>query len=817
MAIELPPLVGRVIFTTAAAQGEIDSYKVQMAEFAASNDAAMAGVTAKTEEMSAGVAGAISTTEGELGALAPELKGTDAQVGFLAAAFDRLRLSVAGVVEELPVLGPALAEADVSMTETEGAAAATEGAMGGLQTVVIGFGALAGAAIIDFALKAGEALQNAQAHIAATAQISTSAAAQITTGFIAMMGSTIYSADELGNAYASVAGELGTLAGKALNATQAVAFMTTAQNLAEASGVKLTAAVTALAGTMRAYSINLKTSQKVSDDLFNTSTKLAVSITSVASTISKMKTKMGDMAPSLQDTSALMLDLHAHGESGRAAVSAVGSALQNLSTTKAKAELKTLGVKITDAKGKFIGIRTTISQLAPALKNLSETTRKAALSALFGASAAQKLLTTILAGPATFDKYKKSVEAKGAADAAAEKQAKTFGHQMEEIKVTVKDLAEKFGSMLLPKLEIVLHWINTGTSWLARHKDAMEALTIAMALLAIGIGLVIAVIALPFITAFAAAALIVYGLIKAFDFVKDHLVKTWDTVRHDVAHYWGDIVSFFHRVWSDITNAIHSAWSAVINFFTSTWATITSGVHSAWSAIINFFSSIPGEIMNALASLGTDLITLADQAWNGFYTAAEVVVYNMLVWASGIGNDILHWIGDIGNILYNIGHAIIEGLWNGLKAAWHDVTGWLGSIGGVIKGLKGPIEKDAVLLVPHGKAIMHGLAAGLKSGFQTHAIPTLVAAAKAIQGAFTDNTFGLNAYGHMSLPKVPIGAGGSHASGGTITIQIPVVLTGKKIATATVTNIRELLLRGKGRQTQNTFGGGAGRLLPTGA
>ncbi len=53
-----------------------------------------------------------------------------------------------------------------------------------------------------------------------------------------------------------------------------------------------------------------------------------------------------------------------------------------------------------------------------------------------------------------------------------------------------------------------------------------------------------------------------------------------------------------------------------------------------------------------------------------------------------------------------------------MKEVWNDVTGWLGGIGDKIKSLKGPPEKDAVILVENGTLIMQGLHKGMASEWE---------------------------------------------------------------------------------------------------
>lgn len=86
-------------------------------------------------------------------------------------------------------------------------------------------------------------------------------------------------------------------------------------------------------------------------------------------------------------------------------------------------------------------------------------------------------------------------------------------------------------------------------------------------------------------------------------------------------------------------------------------------------------------------------------------------------WFGRIGGRVVKAVGDLSHILYDIGKQIIGGLWNGMKAAWGHVSGWLGGLGGWMKKLKGPIDKDRVLLVDEGRAIMQGLQDGLSTGW----------------------------------------------------------------------------------------------------
>jgi hypothetical protein len=66
----------------------------------------------------------------------------------------------------------------------------------------------------------------------------------------------------------------------------------------------------------------------------------------------------------------------------------------------------------------------------------------------------------------------------------------------------------------------------------------------------------------------------------------------------------------------------------------------------------------------------------------------------------------------------NIGKDIINGLWDGMKSTWNSVSSWLGSLGGAIGNLKGPPEKDKILLVNNGMLIFQGLQKGMEDEWE---------------------------------------------------------------------------------------------------
>ena len=251
---------------------------------------------------------------------------------------------------------------------------------------------------------------------------------------------------------------------------------------------------------------------------------------------------------------------------------------------------------------------------------------------------------------------------------------------------------------------------------------------------------------------FGSLVLLITGPLAPLLFLALH----WKTVWADIKAVVADVWQFLSSVWNAISSDIAAAWDAISSFFTgwwgtllagwkvdiafvvnllkSTWDTISSDAKTVWNDVTSFLAAIPGEILGFfsgaiswLLNIGSDILT---GLWNG------VKAYWALL--GDIGSTIWGWfttaIGDATQWLEKTGEAIITGLWNGLKNMWKSVTSWLGGLAGAIANLKGPIEYDRTILVPHGNAIMEGLHQGLKQGFTGKVAPYLSGVAGQIAG-----------------------------------------------------------------------------------
>jgi hypothetical protein len=153
----------------------------------------------------------------------------------------------------------------------------------------------------------------------------------------------------------------------------------------------------------------------------------------------------------------------------------------------------------------------------------------------------------------------------------------------------------------------------------------------------------------------------------------------------------------------------------------------------------------------------------------GFWNGMTFIWKNAGAWIASIpgliGKAIVSIVVNPLKWLYGIGQQVLQGLWNGMVNIWNSITGWVSGIASKLTHLKGPIEKDAVLLYPQGMAIMQGLHNGLKAGF----VP-IIATMKGMAPAMKAALGGVGGMGSLSLNASTKQLGMAGATGGGVSI-----------------------------------------------
>lgn len=391
--------------------------------------------------------------------------------------------------------------------------------VGGIAAAGLAGGLLvAGAAAVDV----GEKMQSADAAIAAASGTSTKAASAIGTAFEGTAFKSEFSSVEMAKAFASVAGQLKATQGSALNSSQAMSVMTASSDLATAKQIDLATATSTVAGVMQAFQIKAAGAAHVSDVLFSASAATGQSVDTLGASLEKVRSKMGAFAPPVGQLGALLLDMTKHGETGRAAMSALGSMFTGLipptgKLTTAQAAIvdlqKKMGLTFVTSTGQMKPMRDIIAEVAPQIAGMGNAQAVATLKALGFGSASEKLLTTIKAGPAAYDNASMAVNKHGAAADAAAKQSKTLGVEVKTLEAGFIDLAGKIGAVLIPIVTAMIGRFIQATTFVTGHK----AVLIALAAVVTGIlGPAITVFAINKMATFGQSFITAGGHVKDF-------------------------------------------------------------------------------------------------------------------------------------------------------------------------------------------------------------------------------------------------------------------------------------------------------------
>ncbi len=264
-----------------------------------------------------------------------------------------------------------------------------------------------GAAVVAFTAVAAEGIhlaetyQQSTAMLAGQAGISTDAANKIGQAFLNTAGQTTFSGQQIMTAYSSVAGEFTNIAGHALNSSQAMTVMKAAMDASEASGQPLASVTKVLADTMLSFHMNVGQAADASNTLFGTSRLLGVGITDVGSSLQRLAPRVAGSGMSLKQLGGFMVDLSHSAGSGRQAMRLAGQAVTSLVNPSATAQkaLEQMGISLTDANGKFIGMPAALQKLHDGLAKLPGDAASVAAGQKMMAD--QTELATLKAGPQT--------------------------------------------------------------------------------------------------------------------------------------------------------------------------------------------------------------------------------------------------------------------------------------------------------------------------------------------------------------------------------------------------------------------------------
>lgn len=334
---------------------------------------------------------------------------------------------------------------------------------------------------------------------------------------------------------------------------------------------------------------------------------------------------------------------------------------------------------------------------------------------------------------------------------AAEAAGNTFAGQLNIAKEEGKNFAAELVEGAIPTLTAMGKGLQTVTGFLEDHKTATKALIgvvvgLSAAILAVNVATkvwaTVQVAARAATVAWTAAQWLLNAALTANP-IGIVIVALTALVAGVVLAYRNS--ETFRTIVTGAFDAVKAAATFVLNFFRSNWpiiaalltgpfaplvalATNAFGVRSALmgavTATLNWVRSNWKEIATIVSGPFAPLVALATGAFG--VRAALVGAFGKIVdgvsdkvgdlisLVRGIPGRIISALGNVSGLLYGAGQAIIGGLISGMTSRLGELSNLASSIAGKIASLKGPIEYDRKLLVPHGQAIIEGLQAGME-------------------------------------------------------------------------------------------------------
>lgn len=599
-------------------------------------------------------------------------------------------------------------------------------------------------AVLGFAaasIKLGMDFQTATTSLSANADISIAKAQGIGNALLDTAGTSIFSGNTMIEALSPVAAVFEEIAGHQLDAANSTLIMKTASDLAEASQVSLANATSDLAKIMQAYQLPLSAAATTSDILFEASRQTGVGLDQVTSSLQRARTQMGAAAPPLSALAGLLVDITNHGETGRGAISALGSAFSGIiaPTAAVTAAQQAANVSFLNAKGQLLPLTTIFAELQPVLAGMGTAEAAATLKTLGFGSASQKLAETIQAGPAVLQKYIDSVNKTNAAHEAAEKQAQTLDHQFDMLKATVEDYATKLGSVLLPAIRTFLDWLVKAGNYVMQHKELLIALAAVIGgilVTAIGFWIASMSVVVPII---GGIILAVAALAAGIDYLATHWQQVWSDIKHWFDDAVNDLRSGFGTlgiVLLAFLGPIGIVLAAVIEFalhWQQIWAVLDAAFQAVWSVIGGVVKDGVAVVVDNVTEAWGVVEAIFTTAWNvitGVFKTAWDLISTIVATVIGVIKGIIdafialvtgNWTA-FGNAL----HSVISTAWDGIKSVFDDVTGFItGTLTAVVNGFKAVWSAvwngaSSVLSTVWGavSGVFHDISSGITDGIK---------------------------------------------------------------------------------------------------
>lgn len=273
---------------------------------------------------------------------------------------------------------------------------------------------------------------------------------------------------------------------------------------------------------------------------------------------------------------------------------------------------------------------------------------------------------------------------------------------------------------------------------------------------------------------------LVHAINQAWGPLKDFLGVVWDEAWVIVKNIWDTkVVPWWENTASPwlkekVGQAMEETWDIAIGIVTKKIGELISSSIAtllSWPARVgSALAGIPGRVSSAMSAAAAAARSGASALVNGAISIFATMAGRVSGALDSIRGRVIGAFGGAAGWLYAAGQSAVRGFINGVFSMFGALGAAAGAAGQYFKDHKGPIEKDRVMLVPEGRAIMDGLIAGFKSGYGNLA-STLTGVSGAIPGLVSGSSAGLSLASNAGMAFSP--AGSSSGSSGSPTSMSP--------------------------------------------
>lgn len=464
--------------------------------------------------------------------------------------------------------------------------------------------------------------------------------------------------------------------------------------LAGAAGIDAASAATIQADALHAFGLTAKDAGYAADVLANVANASTGEITDFAAGFQQAGAVASQFGLTIDDTAAALGTLANQGIKGSDAGTLLKSALLAITDqgNPAQGAIEELGLKLYDAEGRFVGVRSMMDQLGQAAARMSPEAYQAATNILYGSDAARLAGVAAKDGAKGFDVLKEAVNRQGgAADMAAARTRglpgawANFTNTLDNVKLSIYDMVQG-------PLTGLLNGLTKVPDFITRNSDAFK--------IAAG---VITTVLLPAITMWtvAQAKSVAVSMISGID----SIINGWKVMASGI--YNAALALGKFNIVQKIATAAQWLWNAALTanpiglivaglvavgvalwaFFTKTetgrvlWAKIWGGIKAAASAVWDWMKGALSTLGNVISGIW-NFIQPAVMAFARFGAAILKLNFTIAITAIKLLGQAISWLWqNIAVPAFQAIGAVFSTFWNAAKVVWDAFLGavqWVG-------------------------------------------------------------------------------------------------------------------------------------------